>query len=282
MHITCWGVRGSIAVPNPAMARYGGNTSCVSVEHEGVVLILDAGTGIRPLGAALSTRDVEVFVALTHLHTDHIEGFPFFRPLYDAAQTVHLVDYQYDATEWSLTSTMDGVHFPLKASEIPATLRHHDALQGALAPHGWHVTTQRVNHPGGAYGYRITCDGRTLVYIPDNEIATRRAEATVSFDTLASFCQGADILIHDAQYTDCDMPDKRGWGHSCLKDVCELVQASGVDQVVLFHHDPERTDEAIDEVQATAREYLADTPVTCTAAYEGLSFALHGARSEKI
>lgn len=271
MQITCWGVRGSIPAPNSKNQRYGGNTSCVTVEAEDRILIIDAGTGIRPLGLDLVGTEKTIYIVLTHVHSDHVEGFPFFKPLYEETRTIHLLDHNYEETSWSLLERFDGFHFPLVEDEIPASIHrvHSDGI-AFLNDHGFDLSRRPVNHPGGAYGYRISLNGRTVVHIPDNEL-NPPGSAVAPFDELVSFCSGADVLVHDAQYLRDDVPEKSGWGHSVLREVCELAQEADVGHLVLFHHDPDRSDKALDAMQASARERLSSAGIKCTAAYEGLT-----------
>jgi len=271
MQITCWGVRGSLPAPDPKNNRYGGNTSCVSVETEERILILDAGTGIRSLGRELVGSMKPIYVVLTHVHSDHVEGFPFFKPLYEAGRPIHVVDHVYDDTRWSLLNTFDGFHFPLEPSDIPARVQRVEAEAiPFLRESGFALSRRPVNHPGGAYGYRLSLNGETVVHIPDNEIDPP-GDTVVSFDELVAFCAGADVLVHDAQYTRDDLPEKSGWGHSILRNVCRLAREADVGHLVLFHHDPDRTDDALDAMQEQARNNLSEHGIDCTAAYEGLS-----------
>mgnify|MGYP006280260993 CR=1 FL=1 len=271
MQITCWGVRGSIPAPEPQNMRYGGNTSCVTVEAEDRILIIDAGTGIRPLGRELLGTDKTIYLVLTHVHSDHVEGFPFFKPLFEEERTIHIIDHHYEGTSWSLLERFDGLHFPLEPAQIPATIhRVQDDGIAYLNDQGFDLSRRPINHPGGAYGYRISLNGQTVVHIPDNEI-NPPSQAVAPFDDLVSFCAGADVLIHDAQYLREDVPEKSGWGHSILRDVCRLAQAAEVNHLVFFHHDPDRSDETLDAMQAEARERLDEHGIECTAAYEGLT-----------
>ncbi len=271
MQMTCWGVRGSIPAPDPRNQRYGGNTSCVTFETEERILIIDAGTGIRPLGHHLLGTEKPIYLLLTHVHSDHVEGFPFFKPLYEEGRTLYLIDHVYEDTRWSLLERLDGFHFPLEPHQIPARVHRvdTDAVE-FLQSEGVALSRRPVNHPGGAYGYRTELNGRTVVHIPDNEIDPPH-DPVASFSELVSFCTGADVLVHDAQYTWEDLPEKSGWGHSILQDVCRLAQQADVDHLVLFHHDPERTDEALDAMQEQAQARLSDYEIDCTAAYEGLT-----------
>ena len=271
MQITCWGVRGSIPAPAPANQRYGGNTSCVSVETDDRILIIDAGTGIRPLGHDLLETDKPIYIALTHVHSDHVEGFPFFKPLYEEGRTIHVLDHVYEDTQWSLLERLDGFHFPLTPNAIPATVHRVEGDGVAyLNDQGFPLTRRPINHPGGAYGYRIALNGRTVVHIPDNEIDPP-GPAEASFEALVDFCAGADVLVHDAQYLWDDVPEKSGWGHSILRDACRLAREAEVGHLVLFHHDPERCDDALDAMQEQAQNSLSKHGIGCTAAYEGLT-----------
>lgn len=271
MQITCWGVRGSIPAPDPKNQRHGGNTSCVTVEASDRILVIDAGTGIRPLGRELLDTDKTIYIVLTHVHSDHVEGFPFFKPLYEENRTIHVIDHTYGETTWSLLERFDGFHFPLESSQIPATIHRVDSNgMEFLNAEGFNLSRRPVNHPGGAYGYRISLNGRTVVHIPDNEIDPP-GDAVAPFEELTSFCKGADVLVHDCQYLREDVPEKSGWGHSILRDVCRLARAARVDHLVLFHHDPDRTDDALDEMEDRAEERLSGHGIDCTAAYEGLT-----------
>ena len=271
MQITCWGVRGSIPAPDPKNTRYGGNTSCVTVEAEDRILIIDAGTGIRSLGRELLGSEKTIYIVLTHVHSDHVEGFPFFKPLYEEERTIHVVDHQYEETNWSLLERFDGFHFPLQPAQIPARIHRveNDGI-AYLNEKGFDLSRRPINHPGGAYGYRISLNGRTVVHIPDNEIDPP-GDVVAPFEELVDFCAGADVLVHDAQYLHEDVPEKSGWGHSILRDACRLARAADVGHLVLFHHDPDRSDSALDDMEEQGREALADDGIECTAAYEGLT-----------
>ncbi len=272
MIVTFWGVRGTLATPGAQTVRYGGNTTCVSVEVDGKVLVLDAGTGIRGLGKALGGGK-EIFILLTHLHTDHLCGFPMFDPLFEEACTVHLLDYHREGQAWSLLNLLDGVHFPLRPDDLCCALhRVSDDATAYLARHGFDVRAMAVNHPGGALGYRIEHRGRAFVFIPDNELEA--AHPTASFDALAAFCREADVLCHDAQYRDDELPRRQGWGHSRVRRACDLAVAADVGRLLLFHHDPDRSDAALDDLQEAARAYLAPHGIPCAAAYEGLRLDL--------
>lgn len=271
MITTLWGVRGSIPVSGEHVHRYGGDTTCVSIEFPDQILVLDAGTGIRHLGASLMGSDKPILILLTHPHADHVQGFPFFGPMYLPGREVQVLDHQNGGAAWSLISMLDGFHFPLTPAEIPGTLKRvSDPSIRYLRDRGIEIDQQPVDHPGGALGYRIRHDGRTLVFIPDNELSGPLSAAGLR-DQVVDFCRGADVLIHDTQYLAEDMPQKWGWGHSTLPDVCDLAAAAEVGHLVLFHHDPSRSDDQLDEILDRGRDLLDPAGITCTAAREGLT-----------
>ena len=274
MNVRFWGVRGSIPSPGPTTMRYGGNTSCVSIEFaDNHVLVLDAGTGIRLLGDAVAQGDAEISMALTHAHWDHIHGFPFFAPLYQEGRSILFASHERAQALFKvLIQQMDGARFPVTQDQLPCILRFlPEAGFNTRIEKTAEVTRLKVNHPGEADGIRVRCDGHTVVYIPDNELDPPD-KPTVSFKELASFCRYADVLIHDAQYLEEDMPEKSGWGHSTVERVCDLAAEAEVAHLVLFHHDPNRTDDELDAIQNLARNRLAQlgSPARCTVAYEGL------------
>lgn len=271
MHITFWGVRGSTPAPGAEFARYGGHTTCVSVVVEDRVLVLDAGTGIRPLGRSLVEGTRDIFVLFTHLHADHLLGFPFFAPLYEDDRTVHLLPLGEGTARWSPLALFDGVHYPLQPGDLPSSIC--DVESNAidyLREHGLNVRRQSTNHPGGAYGYCVTHEDRSFVFIPDNELGAK--PPVVAREDLVAFCRGADVLCHDAQYLGSEIAERRGWGHSSVEEACALAVAAEVKHLVLFHHDPDRTDDELDAVQEDARRRLAPHGIDATVAYQGLTF----------
>jgi phosphoribosyl 1,2-cyclic phosphodiesterase len=274
-------VRGSIPSPGPATARYGGNTSCVAIDFApGKTLILDAGTGIRPLGDLLAPTDTRIFVATTHDHWDHIQGFPFFKPIFQADRRIDLImPDRGRAAFCSLIAQMDGFHFPIPGDALLSKHKVHSGDPAALfAAHGLEVRTIPTNHPGGAVGFRIAAGGRSVVYIPDNELEPPGKPVT-TFGQFADFCREADVLIHDAMYTEAEMPTKIGWGHSSQEQCCRLALAASPRTLVLFHHDPGRTDTELDAIQHACRTRLArdGSSTRCLAGSEGLTFELAAA-----
>jgi phosphoribosyl 1,2-cyclic phosphodiesterase len=250
MTIKFWGVRGSIPSPGDSTVRYGGNTSCVSVDPgTDKILVFDAGTGIRALGKdIIEGHAITIYILPSHNHWDHIQGFPFFAPLYKSNKKIILLPTLHgEELMCSLVEQMDGAN----------------------------IARIATNHPGGGYGYRIANEGRSIVYITDNELDPPYKKTT-EFEEFIRFCSFADILVHDAQYIEHDMPKKHGWGHSLVSQVCELAKAASVKHVVLFHHDPDRTDDEIDSIQDKARYWFKENGagINCTAAYEGLELTI--------
>jgi phosphoribosyl 1,2-cyclic phosphodiesterase len=273
MRVNFHGVRGSVPAPGPQTSRYGGNTSCVEVRlADGSTLALDAGTGLRELGKILMTegRSSPVHLFLSHTHWDHVMGLPFFAPLYDKNNHLLVYPLANEAQERFQRNIFDDIHFPVSVNDIPSKVEF-------ARPEGevWQVGTAQVrriqlNHPGGAQGFRIDDGGSSIAYLTDNEIGAART--LVSVDDLARFADGVDLLIHDAQYVPSDMPHKRGFGHSLVEDVLKLGQFAKPGRLVLFHHDPDRTDDALDQIGTRARAWLQEHAkgVDLTVANEGL------------
>jgi phosphoribosyl 1,2-cyclic phosphodiesterase len=277
-----WGVRGSIPSPGPHTARFGGNTSCVSVEGRyadgtETVGVLDAGTGIRALGDLLARDYREILLLLTHTHWDHIQGFPFFAPLRQPGRRIYLSRAERERGLFQmLLDQVDGVRFPLTLEAAGAQfLSYTDEKIREQESLGYRLRRIRVNHPGEAFAFRAELAGTSLIYAPDNELFPP-GEPHTPFAEMADFCRGADLLIHDSQYTDADLPEKHGWGHSTAAQARELAAAAGVGHLVLFHHDPDRTDDALDALQAESDAWFAAhaPAVRCTVAREGLTLTL--------
>jgi phosphoribosyl 1,2-cyclic phosphodiesterase len=277
VRVTFYGVRGSIAVPGPQTARYGGNTVCVEARlSDGTVVILDGGTGIRELGKVLVREEpkLPMHLLLTHLHWDHILGLPFFQPLY--REGVHcLVHPLWTPDQRRVIQKrvlFDGIHFPVRAADLPATIDFLDEAELSFRIGSATVRRIALNHPGGAQGFRIDDDGgASLAYLTDNELSPPGPVGTTSED-LARFASRADMIIHDAQYLAPDMPAKRGWGHSTVDDVLPLGVRAETPHLVLFHHDPDRDDAALDALGESASAWMMRTaPETrVTVAREGL------------
>ncbi|MGA1839584.1 MAG: MBL fold metallo-hydrolase [bacterium] len=275
MKIKFWGVRGSIPSPGKSTVRYGGNTSCVSI-HTGSnkILVLDAGTGIRELGNSIKGGHEEIFILLSHRHWDHIQGFPFFWPIYESHRKVNILsNEQGKSMILSLLNQMDGAHFPIEPQNLPSLHQCiNEDVSSFLSHYGFTVSRIATNHPGNGYGYRVQKNSHSVIYLTDNELEPPYKKET-EFYEFVQFCRDTDLLIHDAQYLEKDMPQKHGWGHSLIIQVCKLAAEAKVKHLILTHHDPERTDKEIDAIQNSARTWFKDKglDIQCTAAYEGLT-----------
>lgn len=252
MKITFYGVRGSIPSPGPDTCRYGGNTSCVHIETaSGQDLVLDAGTGIRNLGKRLIEKDSTINILLSHGHWDHIQGYPFFMPIYQPDRQIRVYTSASDGHEQicSLFDQIDGATFPVKATELPSQSECvTENFETDLARQNISVRRMPINHPGGGYGYRIEDDSTSCAYITDNELEPPGKMST-TYDQWVEFCHGADVLVHDAQYLESDMPHKHGWGHSLVSQVRQFAVDAEVGCLAMFHHDPDRTDTEIAFIQ---------------------------------
>ncbi len=280
LRIRFWGVRGSCPAPGPETVRHGGNTSCVTVElPNDVVLVLDAGTGMRKLGHELvaSGRTDNIHLLLSHTHWDHILGLPFFVPLYLPQGRILLHPLPNKAQERfrRQPALFDPIHFPVPAADVPARIERveHDSEPWCIG--GATVQPIPLNHPGGAQGFRIEHRGRSLCYLTDNEL-NPPGPVTTTVEQLAAFARHCDVLIHDTQYVHADRAHKVGWGHSFLQDVLELAKQARPKHLVLYHHDPDRSDDALDDVQRQAQAWLDEHApgIVVSVASEGLTLDL--------
>ncbi|MCS6783189.1 MAG: MBL fold metallo-hydrolase [Gloeomargarita sp. SKYBB_i_bin120] len=255
-----WGVRGSIPVPGAATVRYGGNTPCVEVQAGGQRLIFDGGTGLRVLGQTLKHQtNLEAHLFFSHSHWDHIQGFPFFTPAYQAGNRLHIYGpaaHQGYSIKQSLSNQMLDPNFPVPLQVMQADLSFHDLLAGDVVTIGdVTVETGSLNHPNYALGYRVTWRGKTVVYASDTEHYPDRLDRSV-----VHLARQADVLIYDANYTDEEYNDpvnpRRGWGHSTWQAGVQVAKAAGVRQLVLFHHDANHDDDFLDQVEAQVRQIM--------------------------
>jgi phosphoribosyl 1,2-cyclic phosphodiesterase len=278
VRITPFGTRGSLAAPGPGTARYGGNTSCVHVAgREGTVLVLDAGTGIRALGNALGPGLKRVDVLLTHLHLDHILGLGFFAPLHDPETEVHLWGPASATLSLGtrLSRYLSPPLFPVALVDLPCRLELHHVPCGTLEIGEFRVETAFVCHPGPTVGYRIEGGGRVLAYLPDHEpaLGARAFPEKAEWTSGAELARGADLLLHDAQYTREEYPTHVGWGHSSLHHALAFARLAEVRHLAPFHHDPGRDDEALERAVAAAVAEV-NPPFEVTPAAEGRAFDL--------
>jgi phosphoribosyl 1,2-cyclic phosphodiesterase len=275
---------------------YGGNTSCVEVRTQGQIIILDAGTGIRGLGRALQAefqgRRIEAALLISHTHWDHIQGFPFFGPAYQAGNEIRIFGYEgaRRGLQSALSVQMDSPYFPIALERIPARLAITELKSFQFKIGEVLVEAQFLNHPGVCTGYRIHTPGGDICYLPDVELCPRhllhsRGWAGVESkweheggldERLVDFIQNAAVVIMDSQYTAAEYERHAGWGHSCVDDCVEAVARANVRRFFLFHHDPDRTDEQLDAMLDQARRHARKqfAPVVIDAAREGVSVVL--------
>jgi phosphoribosyl 1,2-cyclic phosphodiesterase len=282
MQTTLWGTRGSLASPGAETARYGGNTACVEVRAEdGSILILDAGTGIRRLGASWPKALRRVDVLLTHLHMDHIQGLGFFGPLYDDDMEVHIWAPASPTMtlQARLSRYLSPPFFPVHLRDLACRLTLHEVPCDHIAIGPFLVSAALVCHPGPTVGYRIECGGAALAYMPDHEPALGYPEFPGSPEWTSGYALAADVdlLIHDAQYTEREYPTHAGWGHSSIQQAIRFAALVRARQLLLFHHDPAHKDDDVDRsfADAIAAAHV-DFPVTPAA--EGATFRIDAPR----
>jgi phosphoribosyl 1,2-cyclic phosphodiesterase len=286
-----WGTRGSVPTPGSNTVRYGGNTPCVEVHTDtNWLVILDAGTGIRELGRALMSRSnggppagdpIAADIFLTHAHWDHIQGIPFFAPIFQPGN--HFTIWGSKTLETSIDRVirdqMSPVVFPVTFEELSARIDFREIAEERCVGNGYEVTAFAVQHPGGALGYRFAPVGKdqggSFVYISDNELAAHETYKTRPdwHDRLVDFVRGAALLIHDATYTTAEYERHRGWGHSTHEEVVTLALDAGVEHLVLFHHRPERSDDDLDGCVASCQALVRarGSKMSVVAASEGMT-----------
>jgi phosphoribosyl 1,2-cyclic phosphodiesterase len=278
MRITFWGVRGSIPTPGPNTVEIGGNTSCVEVRAGKAILVFDGGTGLRLLGKTLLKElPITAHLFFSHVHWDHIQGFPFFDPAFIPGNTIHLYggNNVSRTLEETLAGQMDHPSFPVHLSQMGARMTFHDLFEGQVVEvdsgdksETIKVKTGTGNHPNGVWAYRVEFGGKSVVYATDTE------HYAIVDPKLCKLAHNADVLIYDSQYTPEEYAGtagtggpKAGWGHSTFEEGVKLAKACGAKKLVLYHHDPMQNDQAVREKEKRARAIYEN----CMAAYEGLT-----------
>jgi phosphoribosyl 1,2-cyclic phosphodiesterase len=266
-----WGVRGSIPVPGKSTVEIGGNTSCVEVRAGSELLIFDAGTGLRALGNHLMQElPIVARMFFTHVHWDHIQGFPFFAPAFIKGNRFDLFGARKlsNTIAETLAGQMNFPNFPVSLSEMAAQMNFHDLHEGeAVACGDAVITNAQLNHPGGVFAYRVDFGGHAVV------IATDTEHYSCVDQKLVDLAEGVDVLVYDAMYTPDeyvgtgDLMPRTGWGHSTWEEGIRVADAARARKLVLFHHDPDHDDETVRQIEARAKEAFPNA----IAAYEGLS-----------
>lgn len=294
LSIRFWGVRGSVAVPGPNTVWYGGNTSCVEVRSGREIVVLDAGTGIRELGKELirefAGRRARLWILVSHTHWDHIQGFPFFGPAYEARHRIRILGWRgsREGLKRTVAAAVETPYFPVALREMPGNITVEELDGFTFRLGAVRASAAPLNHPGGGVGFRLDTRDGSVAYVPDHEVgpgaprrrtALRRARAEPAGaprPSMDQMIQGVDVLIHDAQYTAEEYAGRVGWGHSCVEAVVTLAARSGVRRLVLFHHDPDRDDGQLDVILAAARGQVMalGSAMIVDAAREGMEIRL--------
>jgi phosphoribosyl 1,2-cyclic phosphodiesterase len=277
--IKFWGVRGSIPSPGPETVRYGGNTSCVEVRCGSKIIILDAGTGLRKLGMALlaefKTRPLPLTLLLSHTHWDHIQGLPFFAPLYEANCRLNILGCEgaRKSLVAAVTGQMESPYFPVAFAKLPSNISIQELKNFDLTVGAVRIRALRANHPGLTVGYRLKTPAGSLAFFPDTE-PRRGGDDRAMLDLIS----GVDVLILDSQYDRAEYATHTGWGHGCVDDSVALALKAGVKKLILFHHDPDHSDKKIDAFVAYARKLVvqAKGKLVIEAAREGMTLRLRG------
>ncbi len=284
LELTFWGIRGTLPVPGRRAARYGGNTSCVSLSFaRGQLFVFDAGTGIKELSDHLMAGSPKMLTAkifISHPHWDHINALPFFAPLYTQGNEFEICGPAQSHVSIGdiLSGQMDGIHFPIQIKEFGSSIRFSDLAEGSYRFDDIGVETMLLNHPGHCLGYRVQYKDRAVCYITDNELlpdSSPHFDATY-VEKLRRFVRNASAMITDTTYTDTEYGGKMFWGHSSVSRVVQLAHDAGVRRLFLFHHDPDQTDKDIDQKLKAARALLRrmKSPVKCIAPREKQVFVL--------
>jgi phosphoribosyl 1,2-cyclic phosphodiesterase len=280
-----WGVRGSIPTPGPKTVRYGGNTSCVEIRSGNQIIILDAGTGLRALGRALlaefKTQPLNLTLLLTHTHWDHIQGLPFFGPIYDSRCRLRILGCEgaRKGLVNVLTGQMESTYFPVPFDKLPSNIEVEELKKFDFKIGSVRVRAQRAHHPGVCVGYRLSTPRGSVAYFPDSEPQPGGEDRE-----MVQFLNGTDVLILDSQYDAVEYKRHAGWGHGCVDDSVALALAANVKQLCLFHHDPERSDKQVDGLLRHARQLVTRqrAKLKVNAAREGMVIQLGGKKRTEV
>jgi len=296
LSVRFWGVRGSLPSPGPDTVIYGGNTSCIEIRADERLIIIDLGTGVRPLGDFLLAKDfkkhgkIKADIFLTHTHWDHILGFPMFNPIYIPGTELSItspISLENESLKSIIESQFSHKYWPVRADELAAVIEYNQVKEETLdLGGGLTVNTKFLNHPIYCLGYRVNYQGKSIATIYDHEpfrnmytvspgekgykkeaAAEGEKTAAAENEKIRQFIKGADIVIHDAQYTPKDYPDHIGWGHCSYDHSVKAAKDLGIKNLVLFHHEPTRTDKQLDKIEQSLSKHTSPSVIT---AKEGL------------
>ena len=261
MYIKCWGSRGSIPVSGKEYIKYGGDTTCLEIRTKNdEIIIIDAGTGIRRLGnLLLGEKRFKYHLIFTHAHWDHLMGFPFFKPIYHKQTeiTVYRCPFQGQYVEEMIAKVLSPPNFPVKYGDINATIVYEEGCPGAFEIGSISIEPIRLSHPNGGNGYKFIEDNKTFVFLTDNELGFVHPIG-LPYDDYLAFSTGADLLIHDAEYTPQEYKTLIEWGHSSYQHAIDLAIDSNVGKLGLFHTNQDRSDDAMDEIVADCNRIISD------------------------
>jgi len=264
MKIKFWGTRGSTPVPGKDTIIYGGNTTCLEISlNSEKKVIIDAGTGIRPLGMEFESgkEDVDIYLLITHIHWDHIMGFPFFSPIYNPSTRILVDGFNLcmKGIRYSFDNKMGDGFWPIKFEELKANIQYIDKLSnGYLEIDDTTIDSIHLRHPQGSLGFRFREEDKTLVFLTDNELDVNGK----SFSNYITFCHKADILIHDSQYIPEEILQHRGWGHSDYQSAIDLAIRAQVKKLVLFHHAPKRKDSDLVKIAILCQDLIKEKGIS--------------------
>ncbi len=261
MLIKSWGSRGSIPVSGPEFIKYGGDTTCIEIRTKSDdIIIIDAGTGIRRLGNKFyEEKRFEYNLIFTHAHWDHLMGLPFFKPFFlqETVINAYRCPLPGKYAEKMISRVMTPPHFPIRYADLKAKINYIKGCPEPFEIGSVTITPINLSHPGGGSGYKFTEDGKTFVFLTDNELGYIH-EGGLPYEDYAAFCKDADLLIHDAEYTPEEYGTQIDWGHSVYTDVVSLAISANVKKLGLFHLNQNRTDDQMDEIVGNCHRRLAE------------------------
>jgi len=264
MHIRCWGSRGQIPVSGAEYNKYGGDTTCVEIRSSrGDLIVVDAGSGIRHLGAELITgKTRKINLLFTHLHLDHILGLPFFAPVYNKRFAINVYGCPFNISNFqeALHGIMQAPYFPVDLNNLPCAIKYHDILTQSFRIGSITIKPILLNHPNGGLGFRFEADGAVFVFLTDNELGYDLPGAQ-PFEAYREFAKGADLLIHDAEFDREEYVRYKAWGHSCFTDAVDLAIHAGVKRLGLFHINNKRADKQVDAMVRESKKIIAKSGV---------------------